>query len=158
MRKQITFQQAVDYLNEGLNYTATGKSGVVTLKNASQEDCLIMQSENGGDRVSLFAPFLKRPEKLATQKILNLHFLHLNADLDVLGPLRIMLNTDSNQYSLCDGAVMADSAADFVEYVKAALQTAQYLHNEIADVLAQAEANEELSEGDVPDTSNYLKA
>jgi hypothetical protein len=158
MSQHLTFQQAVNYLNEGFNYKATGKSGTVTLKNASQEDCLILQSEDGGERVSLFAPFLERPQSLEVQKILNLHLLHLNGDLDTLGPLRITLNTDSNRYSLCDGALMAKSVADFTEYLQEVLRLAHYLHREISDVMAQAQRENELDFDGSDNNANFIKA
>jgi hypothetical protein len=158
MSKKLSFSQAIEYLNRGFNYKATGSSGMVTLKNASQEDCLILQSEDGGERVSLFAPFLERPMDKDVQKTLNLHFLHLNADLDALGSLRITLNSDSNRYSLCDGMLGAESQDDFVTYLGEVLKAANYLHHEITDSLAQTGADNEVDSEIKPDNSHYLKA
>jgi hypothetical protein len=156
MTNMLTFKQAVDYINQGLKLKASGKSGMVTLKNASQEDCLVFQTEDGGERVSLVAPFLTRPADKKIQKILNLHLLHLNADLDTLGSLRISFNSDTNQYSLCNGAVSAGSVEDFVDYAEQVIKTAQYLHQELTEALSEKqsedESNSQLSE------SNYLKA
>lgn len=156
MNTPLSFQQALTYINEGLNQKVTGKSGMVTLKNTSQEDSLIFQAEDGGARVSLFAPFLRGPEELELQKVLNLHFLHLNADLDALGSLRIIFNADTNQYSLCDGALAAESVGDFVDYVQAVLITAHNLHREITEVLSEAvqQSGAEIA----IDNSQYLKA
>ena len=158
MSKTLSFSQALEYLNAGFNFKATGKSGMVTLKNASQEDCLILQSEGGGERVSLFAPFLERPAEKRVQKALNLHFLHLNADLDALGSLRITLNSDSNRHSLCDGALEAENLDDFVTYVQEVLQTANYLRREIAEALAQAGADNDPESEIKFDSTHYLKA
>ena len=158
MSQHLTFQQAVNYLNEGFNYKATGQSGTVTLKNASQEDCLILQSEDGGERVSLFAPFLGSAHSPEVQKVLNMHLLHLNGDLDTLGPLRITLNTDANRYSLCDGALMAKSVSDFTEYLQEVLRLAHYLHREIADVIAQAQRDNELDSDESDNNANFIKA
>jgi len=158
MSKTLSFSQALEYLNAGFNYKATGKSGMVTLKNASQEDCLILQAEDGGERVSLFAPFLERPTEKKIQKALNLHFLHLNADLDALGSLRITFNRDSNRYSLCDGVLEAENQEDFVTYVQEVLQAANYLHREIADTLSQRGTDDELESDIKFDSTHYLKA
>jgi len=158
MSQHLTFQQAIHYLNEGFNYKATGQSGTVTLKNASQEDCLILQSEDGGERVSLFVPFLDGAHSPEVQKVLNMHLLHLNGDLDTLGSLRITLNTDAGRYSLCDGALMAKSAADFTEYLQEVLRLAHYLHREITDVIAQAQRDNELDSDESGNNTNFIKA
>jgi hypothetical protein len=158
MSKRLTFQNAVNYLNQGFNYQATGQSGVVTLKNASEIECLILQAEDGGERVSLFAPFLEKPAKKHAQKIIDLHLLHLNADLDTLGSLRISFNHDTNQYSLCDGAVSADNQEEFVIYVQEVLKMAKYLQAEIAEAIAQANKEEESDSNDDAISDQFLKA
>jgi hypothetical protein len=158
MTTQLSFEKAVEYLNASFNTKASGKSGTVTLKNSSQEDCLILQSENAGERVSLFAPFLEKPPQADIQKKLNLHLLHLNADLDTLGSLRITLNTDTNRYSLCDGALTADNPADFAQYLQEVLKTAQYLHQEITDALLELGQDQQADSDDLVKSGHYLKA
>jgi len=158
MAQKLSFNQAVEYLNAGFNYAASGQSGVVTLRNASQVDCLILQSEDAGDRTSLFAPFLERPESLDIQKQLDLRLLHLNGDLDTLGSLRISLNHDTNQYSLCDGVLYAESLESFTEYLQAVLKMANYLRSELTDVLDNMLQGDKESLLELNSHANDLKA
>jgi hypothetical protein len=158
MSKTLTFEQVVQYLNQGFNFQATGQSGMVTLKNSSQEDCLIFQSEDGGQRTSVFAPFLTQPQDASIQKALDLHLLHLNADIDTLGTLRISLNTDSKQYALCDGVLIAENLEDFVAHIQALLEAANYLRNELTEAISQAQENEGADFGSPSDLAHYLKA
>jgi hypothetical protein len=158
MSKTIPFHQLIEYLNQGFNFKATGQSGMVTLKNSAQEDCLIFQSEDGGQQTSVFAPFLAQPQDPSIQKALDLHLLHLNADIDTLGTLRISLNTDSKQYALCDGVLTAENLEDFVAHVQALLEAANYLRNELTQAISQAQENEGAEFASPSDLAHYLKA
>ncbi len=151
----MTYSQAVEHLKTRFGDSISDQSGVLTLKNANQEECLVLQSEDGGERVSLFAPFLESVSNLNLCKSLNLHLLHLNSDLDSLGSLRIMFNPDSKRYLLCDANISSASHEEFIEYLNQVLALAKYLHAELADGLLGADgAAAEV--GSI--SSEYLKA
>jgi len=157
MSKKLSFLQAVSYLNASFNCQSTGNSGTVTLKNELQQDRLILQSEDAGERVSLFVPFLTRPQNPAIQKNLNLHLLHMNADLDTLGSLRITLNCDTNYYSLCDGGLEADNEDDFSQYLQAVLNAGHYLNQEITETIAQAQLDDDGVDFNDIESTHFLK-
>ena len=63
--------------------------------------------------------------------------LQLNGDLDTLGSMRITLNHNSTQYSLCEATVQAQAQEDFVAYLQAVLKMAAYLRRELTDIEQQ---------------------
>ena len=158
MIQNLSFQQVVEFLNAGLQYSVTGQAGTVTLRNSSHADCLIFQQEDGGKRATLFAPFFERPAATELRRVLDLHMLQLNGDLDTLGSMRITLNHDSTQYSLCEAAVQAQGQEDFVAYLQAVLKMAAYLRRELTDIEQQWLSDRELDSTTEGQQAHMIKA
>jgi hypothetical protein len=153
----ISFNQAMEYLNDGFYIAVKGKYGVVSLKNEANQDRLIFQSENGGKNVCLIAPFLECPNNVELRQALELRLLHLNGDIDSLGTLRISLNSKLNQYLLCDGYLAAENLEDFVGYVEAVLNAANYLQAELSQLNESSlDLNREQEERGID--ASFLKA
>ena len=158
MTQNLSFQQVVEFLNAGLQHSVTGEAGTVTLRNSSQADCLIFQQEDSGNRATLFAPFFERPAATELRRVLDLHMLQLNGDLDTLGSMRITLNHDSTQYSLCEAAVQAQGQEDFVAYLQAVLKTVTYLRSELTDIEQQWLSERELDSTIEGQSAHLIKA
>jgi hypothetical protein len=135
-----------------------GKSGTVTLRGASQADCLILQEEEGGERTSLFASFYERPVATELRKVLDLRMLQLNGDLDALGSMRITLSQDLTQYMLCEGTLQGQGQEDFIAYLQAVLNTVTYLRRELKDIEQQWLTDRETDAATEDKQAHYIQA
>jgi hypothetical protein len=109
----LDFKTAIDWLQQESGLKLSAQSGQVRLRDADQREVLMLESLEGGAKTALWAPIYHdlAPE-LAAQ--VGLHLLHLCADLDAMGPVKVARTPDAGRYLLVYASVQAADAAEFV--------------------------------------------
>jgi hypothetical protein len=109
----LDFKTAIDWLQQESGLKLSAQSGQVRLRDADQREVLMLESLEGGAKTTLWAPIHHdlAPELSAR---VGLHLLHLCADLDAMGPVKIARTPDAGRYLLVYASVQAADAAEFV--------------------------------------------
>ena len=109
----LDFRTAIDWLHQESGLKLSAQSGQVRLLDTDQREVLMLESLEGGARTALWAPIhhALAPEHAAR---VGLHLLHLCADLDAMGPVKLARTPDAARYFLVSTSVQAADAAQFV--------------------------------------------
>lgn len=128
----LDFKTALAWLQVESGLKLDAQSGQIRLRDAQQRELLMLESLEGGATTGLWAPI---HHDLAPELVgrVGLHLLHLCADLEAMGPVKVARMSDTGRYLLVHAPAQAPDAASFVALCADMISMAK----DIADGLAE---------------------
>jgi hypothetical protein len=140
----LEFNTALLWLQTESGLKLDAQSGQVRLRDAEHRELLILESLGGGHSTALWASINHDVLPELAGRV-GLHLLHLCADLDALGPVKITRIPESGRCFLVYSPAQAEDASAFVTLCSDMIAMAQDISDGLTEIsleLADEVSNE----------------